>query len=286
MVRDDRLYAFIVARTNSSRARIRRIRVHKRTLKLLTLLGVVALCAAAYGFYGLTQQAMHLRIERENERLRAENDRQRRQLNNLNQRIEAVEDNARRLTELTGATGENKQVEGRGAGGPAVSFDSLPSLGAVEYKTDYLERQLKSYEELLKRRTTVPSIWPVTGELTDGFGGRRNPFGGSSSEFHTGQDIATLWGTPVVAAAGGTVIFAGWQNGYGQIVIIDHGNGLTTRYGHLSGIDVEVGQQLARGEQLGRVGSTGRSTGPHLHYEVRINDEPLDPRQYLPGGLE
>jgi murein DD-endopeptidase MepM/ murein hydrolase activator NlpD len=85
-----------------------------------------------------------------------------------------------------------------------------------------------------------------------------------------------------MAAAQGTVIFAGWQNGYGQIVIIDHGNGLTTRYGHLSGIDVEVGRQIARGEQIGRVGSTGRSTGPHLHYEVRINDEPVNPRQYLP----
>jgi murein DD-endopeptidase MepM/ murein hydrolase activator NlpD len=283
MVRDDRLYAFIVARTNRSRARIRRIRVHKRTLKLLTLFCIVGIGAALYGFYGLTQQAIHWRIERENQRLRAENERQRKQLNNLNQRIEAVEDNARRLVEMSGVEGESKQVEARGAGGPEVLFDSLI---AVEFKTDYLERELRSYEELLKRRTTVPSIWPVTGELTDGFGGRRNPFGGWGSEFHTGQDIATLWGTPVVAAAQGTVIFAGWQNGYGQIVIIDHGNGLTTRYGHLSGIDVEIGQQLARGEQLGRVGSTGRSTGPHLHYEVRINDEPVNPRQYLPGGLE
>ena len=286
MVRDDRLYAFIVARTSRSRARIRRVRVHKRTLKLLTFLGVAVICASLYGFYGLTQHVLHMRIDRENERLRAENERQRKQLNNLNQRIEAVEDNARRLVEMTGASEENKQGEVRGAGGPEVLFDSLPSMVAVEYKTDYLERELKSYEELLKRRTTVPSIWPVAGELTDGFGGRRNPFGGSSSEFHTGQDIATLWGTPVMAAANGTVIFAGWQNGYGQIVIIDHGNGLTSRYGHLSGIDVEVGQQIARGEQLGRVGSTGRSTGPHLHYEIRINDEPVDPRQYLPSQVE
>lgn len=285
MVRDDRLYAFIVARTNSSRARIRRIRVHKRTLKALTVFGIMALCAALYGFYGLTQQVIHVRIERENERLRAENERQRRQLNNLNQRIEAVEDNARRLAEISGVQSGNQQTEERGAGGPEILLDSLPSLIAVEYKTDNLERELKSYEELLKRRNTTPSIWPVAGELTDGFGGRRNPFGGSGSEFHTGQDISTLWGTPVMAAAKGTVIFAGWQNGYGQIVIVDHGNGVTTRYGHLSDVEVEVGQQLARGDQLGRVGSTGRSTGPHLHYEVRINDEPVNPLQYLPGGL-
>jgi len=131
----------------------------------------------------------------------------------------------------------------------------------------------------------TPSIWPVTGELTDGFGGRRNPFGGYSSEFHAGQDIATLTGTPVAASANGTVIFAGCQNGYGQIVIIDHGDGLTTRYGHLSKIEATVGQSISRGDVLGRVGSTGRSTGPHLHYEVRINDKPVDPMQYLPANM-
>jgi len=77
------------------------------------------------------------------------------------------------------------------------------------------------------------------------------------------------------------VTFVGWQNGYGQLVVIDHGEGLTTRYGHLSGIAATLGQVISRGELLGRVGSTGRSTGPHLHYEVRINDEPVNPLQYL-----
>ena len=284
MIRDDRLYAFIVARTNRSRARIRRIRIHKRTLKVMAFLGVVSVCAALYGFYGLTQQVIHLRIEAENQLLRAENEKQRRQLSSLNQRIEAVEDNARRLVEMSGVEAENgTSGEALGAGGPEILFNNLPILTSIEYKTGTLERELRTYEEILKRRATVPSIWPVAGELTDGFGGRRNPFGGSSSEFHSGQDIATLWGTNVIAAANGTVTFAGWQNGYGQIVVIDHGNGVTTRYGHLSGIDVAVGQAIERGQQIGRVGSTGRSTGPHLHYEIRINDEPVDPLQYLPG---
>jgi murein DD-endopeptidase MepM/ murein hydrolase activator NlpD len=85
----------------------------------------------------------------------------------------------------------------------------------------------------------------------------------------------------VVAGASGTVTFVGWQNGYGQLVVIDHGGGLTTRYGHLSDIDVGVGEAIKRGEMVGKVGSTGRSTGPHLHYEVRINDEPVNPLQYL-----
>jgi murein DD-endopeptidase MepM/ murein hydrolase activator NlpD len=121
----------------------------------------------------------------------------------------------------------------------------------------------------------------VDGTLEGGFGGRRNPFGGPGYEFHTGQDIEAPWGAPVFAGASGRVSFVGWQNGYGQLVIVDHGGGLTTRYGHLSHIDVELDQNVSRAQLLGKVGSTGRSTGPHLHYEVRINDQPVNPVPYL-----
>lgn len=281
MVRDDRLYAFIVARTTRSRARIRRISVHKRWMKVFAMLGVVVLCAALYGFYGLTQHLLHLRIERENQALRAENEKQRQQLSNLNQRVEAVEESSRRLAEISGVEPEQQQQSStHGAGGPRWPLDEA---AALEHKTVRLEQELRNYEVVLRERAMTPSIWPVTGELTDGFGGRHNPFGGSSTEFHTGQDIATNCGTPVAATANGTVIFAGYQNGYGQLVVIDHGGGLTTRYGHLSKIEATVGQSISRGEVLGRVGSTGRSTGPHLHYEVRINDDPVDPMSYLPA---
>jgi murein DD-endopeptidase MepM/ murein hydrolase activator NlpD len=129
----------------------------------------------------------------------------------------------------------------------------------------------------------IPSIWPVMGSLRSGVGVRSNPFGGSSTEFHKGQDIAAPMGTPVIATADGNITIAGWQRGYGWVVYIDHGNGITTRYGHLSRIDVAVGQPIRRGEQLGLVGSTGRSTGPHLHYEVRINGQPVSPLLYLPS---
>jgi murein DD-endopeptidase MepM/ murein hydrolase activator NlpD len=128
----------------------------------------------------------------------------------------------------------------------------------------------------------IPAIWPVIGPLRSGVGMRSNPFGGSSIEYHKGQDIAAPIGTPVIATADGIVTVAGWQRGYGWVVYIDHGNGLSTRYGHLSRIDVTVGQNLKRGEQLGLVGSTGRSTGPHLHYEVRVNGQPVSPLLYLP----
>lgn len=282
MSSDDRFYAFIVARTSRSSSRVRRISLHKRWVKACAYAIAVVMGVAAYGIYGLTQQAIHLRVAEENERLRAENEKQRQQLNTLNQRVDAVETVTRRLAETAGVESEQQTIT-RGAGGPGLPFDIA---SAIEYRTKHIEQDLRTYEAVLRARAMTPSIWPVAGELTDGFGGRSNPFGGGSFEFHTGQDIATLWGTPVSAAATGKVSFAGWQNGYGQIVIIDHGGGLTTRYGHLSHVDVVEGQKIARGETLGRVGSTGRSTGPHLHYEVRINDEPVNPKQYLPRSTD
>jgi murein DD-endopeptidase MepM/ murein hydrolase activator NlpD len=142
--------------------------------------------------------------------------------------------------------------------------------------------RLTSSTRVVGGPSNIPSIWPVMGALRSGVGTRSNPFGGSSIEFHKGQDIAAPIGTPVMATADGTVTIAGWQRGYGWVVYIDHGNGISTRYGHLSRIDVAVGQTLKRGEQLGLVGSTGRSTGPHLHYEVRINGQPVSPLLYLP----
>lgn len=282
MTRDDRFYAFIVARTDRSRAHIRRICVHKRWLKASALVLFAIMCGLVYGFYGLTQQAAHWRIDRENQRLRAENDQQRQELQNLNNRVNAVEDTSRKLAEVSGVQEENKTAHGQG--GPARPVDSAAALVALELKTAKLERELRMYEGFLREHGMTPSIWPVMGRLESGVGGRRNPFGGRGYEYHEGQDIDALYGTPVQAAATGRVIIAGRQRGYGNVVYVDHGSGLSTRYGHLSEIDVSVGQTVTRGQTIGLVGSTGRSTGPHLHYEVRINNQPVDPRQYLPGA--
>ena len=284
MVRDERFYAFIITYTSRSRAQFRRICLHKKWLKLSAVIAFLVLCGAAYGFYGLTQQAVHLRIERENQRLKAETAKQRQEINELNHRVEAVEDTSRKLAEKSGVVNDNG-ASSPGAGGPALPLNAV-SLAALESKMNRLEQNLRAYEAVLRERGFTPSVWPVQGKLESGFGGRRNPFGGRSFEFHTGQDIVTAWGTPVIAGAKGKVTFVGWQHGYGQLVVIDHGGGLTTRYGHLSHIDCTLGQEIARGEFIGRVGSTGRSTGPHLHYEIRINDEPVDPLQYLQTSLK
>ncbi len=277
MPRDDRFYAFIIAHTSRSRSQIRRICVEKKWLKLFFVTALIILGSCVYGFYGLTQEAKHYWIEIENSRLRAENERQRQELNELSSRVDAVEDTSRKLAEKSGVVRENSSA---GRGGPAWPLEA-DGLTALAMKTTQLERDLHTYETVLLGRGYTPTVWPVEGKLESGFGGRRNPFGGGSYEFHSGQDIDAPWGAPVIAGATGRVSFVGWQNGYGQLVVIDHGSGLTTRYGHLSQITVSLGQMVKRADFLGRVGSTGRSTGPHLHYEVRINDEPVNPLQYL-----
>jgi murein DD-endopeptidase MepM/ murein hydrolase activator NlpD len=118
-------------------------------------------------------------------------------------------------------------------------------------------------------------IWPVQGVLT-------SPFGMRWGRMHEGIDIGAPTGTPIYAAAGGTVNYAGWEGGYGNLTVIDHGNGLATAYGHQSQLAVSSGQTVSRGQVIGYVGSTGHSTGPHLHFEVRVNGVPNDPLAYLP----
>ena len=127
---------------------------------------------------------------------------------------------------------------------------------------------------------TTPSIWPTEGHLTSGFGYRVNPFTGRSV-LHAGIDIANRVGTPVVSPARGRVTSTGWQNAYGNCVVIDHGNAITTRYAHLQSSTVKEGQVVNRGEVIGTMGNTGRSTGPHLHYEVRVGGVPVNPMRYI-----
>jgi len=127
---------------------------------------------------------------------------------------------------------------------------------------------------------STPSLWPVIGHLTSIFGQRMDPFSGEGA-FHTGVDISSQYGDAVRATADGIVVEAGDHAGYGRLVVVDHGFGLTTYYGHLSSFNVIVGQQLKRGDAIGNVGVSGRSTGPHVHYEVRINGAPVNPMRYL-----
>lgn len=159
------------------------------------------------------------------------------------------------------------------AGGP-----SLPDLSSDEPDHETRLRLIETTSNL----ANLPSIWAHAGKINNEFGFRRNPFGGRTYEFHAGMDIDGERGDQVVAPAAGTVTKAGWQGGYGNMIEIDHGNGLKTRYGHLSKIEVAVGDEVTRDQLIGFIGSTGRSTGPHLHYELRLDDRPINPRRFLP----
>ena len=130
------------------------------------------------------------------------------------------------------------------------------------------------------RVSASPNLWPVEGQVTGSFGERIDPFNGEGA-FHCGVDISASYGQPVIATADGVVMFADFMGGYGREVTIDHGHGISTRYGHLANFAVISGQQVHRGDIIGYVGLSGRSTGPHLHYEVRINDTPVNPHKYL-----
>lgn len=148
-------------------------------------------------------------------------------------------------------------------------------------------RELRSLAELSEyfsvRETmlkSTPSIAPAHGLLTSGFGSREDPFTGDHT-MHSGLDIATREGVEVIAPASGTVIFAGDKAAYGNCVVIDHGRDITTLYGHLQRFIVKPGDKVERGQHIGNVGNTGRSTGPHVHYEVRINGVPINPRRYV-----
>ncbi|HYP13114.1 MAG TPA: M23 family metallopeptidase [Bryobacteraceae bacterium] len=155
--------------------------------------------------------------------------------------------------------------------------------------TETLEQYnfLKSANYVTARRSrelfpseTLPSLWPVDGRLMSSFGHRSDPFSGGEA-FHAGVDISAGQGTPIKAAADGVIVKSEWAGEYGRLVVIDHGGGLQTYYAHMSRTDVIAGQWVRRGELVGRVGSTGRSTSSHLHYEVRRNGTPINPYPYL-----
>jgi murein DD-endopeptidase MepM/ murein hydrolase activator NlpD len=166
-------------------------------------------------------------------------------------------------------------------GGPLVPLD--PSM-AFDSKVKELDEALDALDQVKKEARKLPLANPAPGHaVTSPFGVRTDPILGSAA-LHTGMDFRAPIGMPAKVTAAGTVTRAGWAGGYGRMVEVDHGNGFATRYGHLSEIDVTVGQKLAAGEIIGKTGSSGRSTGPHLHYEVRHDGEAVDPLRFLTVG--
>lgn len=164
-------------------------------------------------------------------------------------------------------------------GGPFIPW----SREAAELDASFsqLADALQRLNALERGLAMLPSGRPtMSPSLTSSYGYRRDPFTGAAA-FHAGLDFPGAYGQPILAAAPGRVSYAGGRSGYGNCIEIDHGNGIMTRYAHLSGIGVRMGQMVPKGFQIGRMGSTGRSTGTHLHFEVRINNAPINPRRFL-----
>jgi murein DD-endopeptidase MepM/ murein hydrolase activator NlpD len=173
-----------------------------------------------------------------------------------------------------------------GVGGPFVPVKLPADAGAFERQLYRINVTRAAVERLNRTLALVPYRKPVIGEVefTSGFGVRSDPFLGRPA-MHTGLDFRAAMGDPVRATANGKVASSGWMGGYGRMVEVDHGNGLSTRYGHLSEINVKVGDVIKIGQVIGAVGSTGRSTGPHLHYETRIDGDAVDPQKFLRAGV-
>jgi murein DD-endopeptidase MepM/ murein hydrolase activator NlpD len=216
----------------------------------------------------------------------------------LSSKLNELETLSERLTNLIESENWNKRLKLSlpGVGGSKVDYRTVDLISQPGLKTDIdimkdrtseLENQLRLLEQVAEKRATIlrftPTIWPVRGNITSHYGNRLDPFNGDA-ELHLGLDIAGIYGTPVHAPADGVVIYAARKAAYGYLIIVDHGNGLTTRHGHLSRFNVRVGQRIRKNDVIGFVGTTGRSTAPHLHYEVRQNDHPVNPRNYLPRG--
>jgi murein DD-endopeptidase MepM/ murein hydrolase activator NlpD len=215
-------------------------------------------------------------------------------------RMSAIDSQFRKLLKL----GDRKEVvtEFTGTGGPTEE-DSARFSQLLQEKNDQLMHKVNSNLKLTNQQATqqeasfkeisvfldkqrsilaaTPSLWPIKGWITSGFGKRASPLTGEPGR-HMGVDIANEVNTPIRVTADGIVTYAGWEAGYGRLVAVEHGYGYSTRYGHCARIDVRVGDEIKRGQIIGYVGSTGRSTGSHLHYEVRIHGMPVDPEKYLP----
>lgn len=205
---------------------------------------------------------------------------------------ESYESRVRRMRGVIADLGLNMaQLEAAapkgGVGGPFVPVKPpTGDAGAFERQLYRINLSRAQVDKLTRTLSLVPYRKPVVGnvEFSSGFGVRSDPFLGRPA-MHTGLDFRAATGDPVRVTANGKVVNAGWAGGYGRMVEVDHGNGLSTRYGHLSQINVKVGEIVKIGQVVGEVGSTGRSTGPHLHYETRIDGEAVDPQKFLRAGV-
>ncbi len=274
---------FIVVLAHSLHGRLRRIQVPQRVIYLVVALALIG-CFTVFGFVSSYARmawkvANYNALRQEIKTLRARYDRLQRVTDEKNDQLAQLQLFA---SEVSMAYGLKQKLEG-----PAdITSESrlLPTMRESLAEYDQLRTaNLASYSHRYPRSWQVnirPSLWPVDGRLQSYFGKRLDPFSGEGA-LHRGVDITAAYGTSVRSSADGVVLYAGIMNGYGRVVIIDHSNGFQTYYAHLSRFAIVSGQEIRRGELIGAVGTSGRTTAPHLHYEVRRYGNPQNPSHYL-----
>lgn len=298
-------YTVIVVPDNN--AEVRRYRVRKTLLtQVASGVGVLVLLITA----GTVHYFKVAKDASENRYLREENLALQGQLKTIRERIDHIgstldrverfDQKLRALTLLSDpqrnlAMGPTEQQPGTGvpAGGdnqfahataqetPVALTSRLDRLSAEATRQEQNLQELQAYfQDQKSLLASIPSIWPTRGWVTSDFGQRLDPYT-ADKVMHAGLDIAAPHGKEVEAPSDGTVVFAGLEGGYGNVLVIDHGYGIKTRYGHLSQLLVKAGDKVVRGQKVALVGNTGRSTGPHLHYEVRVNGVAQNPRKFI-----
>ena len=274
-----------------ARAKFRKLKVSHRLFFSIVSLVTSSLCLSTFFsfqyFTSLSQTHELNKLQHENRELQTANEQFSKSVESLRTQLRTVEDRTRKLAIIAGITTLDETSQG-GVGG--VRNDDMSGnpyrddVDKMSFRSHRLDRDLSVLEQKFVAQSQIlsctPSIAPVRGILTDGFGGRSDPFTGEQGT-HNAIDISSAVGQPVRAPADGVVVKAEWANGYGNVVYISHGFGFSTRYGHLSGYAIRPGQRVQRGDIIGYVGSTGRSTGPHLHYEVRLNNNAVNPLEYI-----
>jgi murein DD-endopeptidase MepM/ murein hydrolase activator NlpD len=275
-------------------ARFQKIHVSRNFVIAISALALSIAAMAAWSphlFFRSRALADHAAVvELENRKLREDKTRYEQEIAQMGERLASVETVAGKLAQAVGLQGLPSERPSGGVGTALASRTEMfgEESSALKKRMENLDasfdRLEQAWGERLKVLASTPSLAPVSGFFSDGFGWRRDPIDGSR-EFHKGVDIVAPSGTPVRASADGLVTAAGRMAGYGSMIHLAHGYGLGTRYGHLSRVMVTPGQRVKRGDVIGLVGSTGRSTGPHLHYEVFRTGVQVDPRKYLGESL-
>ena len=296
-------YTLLIVEDGSPRTRKLRVpgRIFFNAAVVIGLLVVGGLFASVHYFQVVGEVTENKFLRDENVQLRNDLKRIRERVTHISSTLDRVERFDQKLRAITLLSDPDRHL----AIGPVGAMDSedreSPSAramlndvddpGQLQNKLDGLSfeaaRQENSLQELQayfedqkSLLSSTPSVWPIRGWVTSDFGHRLDPFT-AERIMHKGLDISSPFGAPVVSPSDATVIFAGMEGGYGKVLVLDHGFGIKTRYGHLSDINVKVGDRIKRGDHMAAVGNTGRSTGPHLHYEVRVNGVPENPRKFI-----